>query len=169
MTIRLNTNLQQHIHVDFAEPFLNNTFFVVIDAHSKWSEVIELHSTTTQTTIMVLGRLFSMYGIPQQLVSDNTPQFTSTEFQDFIKGNGIEHIHSAPYHPSTNGQAARFIRTFKRSVKAGQHSGLSVKHRVWNVLLTYRCTPNATTGQAPGELFLKRTLITRLDLLCPNV
>ena len=89
-----------------------------------------------------------MYGIPRQLVS---PQFTSTEFQDFIKGNGIKHIRSAPYHPSTNGQAECFIRTFKRSVKAGQESGLSVKHRVWNFLLMYRSTPHATTGQAPSD------------------
>ena len=61
-----------------------------------------------------LRRLFFMCGIPRQLVSDNGPQFTSTEFQDFIKGNGIKHIRSAPYHPSTNGQAEGFIRTFKK-------------------------------------------------------
>ena len=100
------------IHVDFAGPF----FFVVIDPHSKWPEVIELHSTTTQTTITEL-RLFSMYGIPRQLVSDNGPRFTSTEFQDFIKGNGIKHIRLAPYHPSTNRQAERFTTTFKDQLK----------------------------------------------------
>ena len=37
-------------------------------------------------------------------------------------------LHTITSHPSTNGQAERFIRTFKRSVKAGQDSGLSVKH-----------------------------------------
>ena len=82
-----------------------------------------------------------MYGIPRQLVSDNGPQFTST---DFIKGNGMKHIRLAPYHSSTNGQAECFIRTFKRSVKAGQECGLSVKHRVWKFLLRYRCTQRSS-------------------------
>ena len=41
---------------------------------------------------------------------------------------------------------------------------------VWTrILLSYRNTPHSTTGQAPAELFLRRTLRARLDILCPCV
>ena len=70
----------QRIHVDFASPFRGRNFLVWIDAHSKWPEVIEMKSTTTSATIRELRRLFSAYGLPDQLVSDNGPQFTSEDF-----------------------------------------------------------------------------------------
>ncbi len=38
-------------------------------------------------------------GLPVQLVSNNGPQFISTEFAEFLEGNEVKHIRSAPYHP----------------------------------------------------------------------
>jgi len=90
---------------------------VVIDAHSKWPEVISMLSSTTQATIEGLRRLFAAYGLPQQLVSDNSPQFTSAEFAVFLRKNGVKHIYSSPYHPSTNGLAERFVRTLKAAMR----------------------------------------------------
>ena len=70
----------KRVHVDFAGPFMEKTYFIWVDAHSKWPEVITMSSTTSQKTIDVLRSLFARYGIPEQLVSDNGPQFTSEEF-----------------------------------------------------------------------------------------
>ena len=113
----------QRIHVDFAGPFRGRQFLVVIDAHSKWPEVIPMQTTTSTATIHELRRLFSSYGLPEQLVSDNGPQFVSDEFKVFLKANRVKHIRSAPYHPSSNGLAERFVRTFKRALRTpGLHS-----------------------------------------------
>ena len=81
-----------------------------------------MSSTTSQKTIDVLRSLFARYGIPEQLVSDNGPQFTSEEFSQFMQPNGIKHIRTASYHPASNGLAERFVQTFKQSVKAKVHS-----------------------------------------------
>ena len=105
----------QRIHVDFAGPFLGKSFLVVVDAHSKWPEVFEMSSTTALKTIATHRHLFATYGLPEQLISDNGPQFTSEEFQTFMKQNGIKHIRCAPYHPSSNGAAEQFVQTFKAS------------------------------------------------------
>ncbi len=80
----------------------------------------------------------------------------------------MKHIHSAPYHPSSNGLAERFVRTFKRSMKAGEHPGLSFDQQLMSFLLAYRTTPHATTKVTPASLFLMRHIRTRLDLLVPN-
>ena len=81
----------QRIHIDFAGPMNGHNFLIVVDSHSKWPEVIEMKSTTAAATIRELRKLFATYGLPEHLVSDNGPQFMSTEFAQFIKANGIKH------------------------------------------------------------------------------
>ena len=90
---------------------------------------------------------------------------SQTEFAMFAKKNGIKHIRCAPYHPSSNGLAERFVQTFKRAMKANEKDGRSPSHRLVEFLMTYRATPHATTGVAPTTLFLQRQIRTRLDLL----
>ena len=86
------TKSWERIHVDFAGPFQNKMFLVVVDAHSKWPEVIQMTSTSAEQTVMALQQLFTNYGLPQQIVSDNGPQFTAVDFQQFLKKNGVKHI-----------------------------------------------------------------------------
>ena len=135
----------------------------------EWPEVVELSSTTSERTINVLRSLVAAYGLPKQLVTDNGPQFTSTEFGEFAQQNGIKHIVTAPYHPSSNGAVECFVQTFKQAMKAGERSELSVQHGLQSFLLSYQSTPQTTTGHTPAELFLKRTLRTQYDLWRPNV
>ena len=77
----------KRVHVDFAGPFQGSMFMVLVDAYSKWLEVVPMASTTTEKTLEVLRGMFARYGLPDQIVSDNGPQFTSTEFDVFMKRN----------------------------------------------------------------------------------
>ncbi|KAL7891832.1 hypothetical protein AOLI_G00013080 [Acnodon oligacanthus] len=156
------------IHVDFAGPFQGHMFMVVVDAHSKWPEMHLMSSTTASKTIQVLRGLFSRYGLPEVLVSDNGPQFTSGEFKTFMKSNGVKHIRSAPFHPSTNGLAKRFVQTFKHSLKRSTGT-VSIQQRLDAFLSMYRYTPHSTTKETPSMLFMGRKLRSRLDLLKPDV
>lgn len=113
------------IHIDFMGPFEDRMFLVVVDAHSKWPEVAIMKSTTSEKTVEELGELFSRFGAPVQLVSDNGPQLVSKEMSDFLLANGVQHIKSAPYHPATNGLAERFVQTLKtcsQSITRTRHS-----------------------------------------------
>lgn len=93
------TRVWQRIHVDFAGPLQGHAFLIIVDAHSKWVEVIPMTPTTSQSTILELRKLFSAYGLPEHLISDNGPQFVSIEFESFLKMNGICHTYSASYYP----------------------------------------------------------------------
>ena len=115
----------QQLHLDFAGPFQGRTYLLVTDAHSKWPEIVEMKSTTAGRTVEELRKLFSSYSLPEQIVSDNGPQFALEEFANFAKANGIKHIKSAPYHPSTNGAVERLVQTFKKTMKASEHDGKS--------------------------------------------
>ena len=72
-----------------------HAYLVIVDTHSKWPEVIEMKSTTTASLIVELRRVFPVFGLPQQLVSDNGPQFISAEFEKFMKENGVKHVRPA--------------------------------------------------------------------------
>ena len=119
--------------------------------------------------IRELRKLFAAYGLPEQLVSDNGPQFTSSDFAMFLKQNGVKHVRSAPYHPSSNGAAERFVQTFKRAMKQNELHGVPSQKQLPAFLLSYRTASHATTGQSPCLLFLNRQVRTRLDLIHPNL
>ena len=159
----------ERVHVDFAGPFMNRMFFIMVDAHSKWPEIVMMKSTTTAKTIEVMRTIFARNGLCKQLVSDNGPQFISEEFAQFMKSNGILHLKSAAYHAATNGQAERLVQSFKNSMRAMKSEPGDIGKKIANFLLSYRNTVHSTTNETPAKLFLGRNLRTRLDLLKPDV
>eukprot|EP00057_Strongylocentrotus_purpuratus_P023342 XP_011677816.1 PREDICTED: uncharacterized protein K02A2.6-like [Strongylocentrotus purpuratus] len=139
---------------------------VVIDAYSKWMDVHITTKSTSEATIEKLREVFATHGLPNTLVSDNGPCFTSDEFAKFMKMNAINHIRGAPYHPATNGLAERAVQTVKgalRKMSGPLHTRLS------RFLLSYRTTPQATTKQSPAELLMNRKLRTRITSVLPDV
>lgn len=106
----------QRIHVDYAGPLKEHNFLMVIDAHLKWPDVFCTKSQTSAQTIEYLRIIFSRFGLPLQLVSDNAQTFASEKFAQFMAANGIKHTTSAPFHPATNGLAERFVQTLKQGL-----------------------------------------------------
>ena len=107
-------------------------------------EIHRMSTTTAYQTIKNLRSLFTCHVIPDQVVSDNGPQFIATEFGELLRNNGIKHIRCSPYHPSSNGQAERFVRSFKEAMIACKNDSLSLNHKIDNFLLTYTSTLHAT-------------------------
>ena len=124
-------------------------------------------SPTGVVTIEKLQFTFSSLGLPEILVTDNGPSFSSSEFTDFVKANGIQHVKTVPYHPASNGLAERAVQTFKACMK--KLSKGSLQDRVNSFLFKYRTTPQTTTGVSPAELLMGRKLLTHLDLLVPDI
>ena len=141
-------------------------FLVLVDAHSKWMDVIPVHAATSSATIEKLRVVFATHGLPERIVTDNGAVFTSDEFEDFLKTNGVMHTRTAPYHPASNGLAERAVQTFKQGIKRIQ--GGSLETRLSRFLFKYRITPHTTTGRSPAELLLGRQPRSRLDLLHPD-
>jgi len=159
----------QRIHVDYAGPFMGRMFLIVSDAFSKWLDVHVTASSTSQVTIEKLRHTFSTHGVPEVLVSDNGPCFVGSEFKKFTHQNGIRHVTSAPYHPSTNGLAERSVQTFKTVMKKWKSDGGSIETRVDRFLFAYRNTPHSTTGLSPAELLMNRRPRTCLSIIKPNL
>ena len=142
-------------------------YLIMVDAHSKWPEVIGPTKTTTaDSTINTMRNIFDRYGLPTQVVSDNGPPFQSAEYEELLRHNGIQRILVSPYHPSSNGLAEPFAQTIKYAMESSVNDPASSIHRwIQNFLLSYSSTPHATTSSSPAKLFLQRKLRTRLSIL----
>lgn len=155
------------VHLDFAGPFLGKQFLLITDAHSKWMDVRPMSKITASATILELREVFATLGLCAQIVTDNGPTFTSSEFRNFLSHNGIKHITVSPYHPSSNGLAERSVQTFKQAM-AKNNVG-SIQERICKFLTKYRSLPHSTTGLSPSELLFGRKMRTHLDLIHPNL
>ncbi|XP_026752395.2 uncharacterized protein K02A2.6-like [Galleria mellonella] len=156
------------LHIDYAGPIYGHMWLIVIDAYSKWLEVMPMKSSTSKATIVKLDNIFATFGVPRYIVTDNGPQFTSDEFHDYCKKIGITHIKTTPYHPKTNGLAERAVRTFKERMLASDRS-IDLYQRLYSFLRGYRNTPRRSTNRSPYEMMFGRPMRTTLHLLKPNV
>lgn len=131
----------------------NQSFLMIVDYLTKWPLVKKLiDSTSSKVVVEQLQEVFSEYGIPEKVVSDNGPQFSSMQFKMFCADQGIVHCTSSPLHPSGNGQVERTIGTIKSMLTKCGHSSY------WEGLLAIRNTPVAAGLLSPAQLLQGRLL-----------
>ena len=118
-----------------------------------------MKTTTADSNINAMGQIFARYGLPTQVVSNNSPPFQSVEYEEFPRQNGIQRILVSPYHPSSNRLAERFVQTFKYPMESSADDPTAL----------YRSTPYGTTGFSPAKLFSQRELRTRLSLVTLDI
>ncbi|MCP4536612.1 MAG: transposase family protein [Chloroflexi bacterium] len=75
----------------------------IVDYASQYPECLLTSDICSVRLISWLGDLFSHCGNPDQLVTNNSPQFSSPEFATFLNLHGVKHICTAIGNPSGNG------------------------------------------------------------------
>lgn len=127
----------------------NKQYVLLVDYYSKFVEFAELRDTKSITVIAWLKSQFARHGIPEILISDNGPQYASSEFVKFAKVYEFTHTTSSPRYPQSNGMAERAVQTtknvLKKAVQAGEDPYLAV--------LEWRNTPQQDLGSAAQLLF----------------
>ena len=139
-------------------------YLLCVDYYSKWIEVARLDNLTSGNIICHLKSQFARYGIPDELISDNGPQYASSAFTDFSKSYGFVHTTSSPHFPQANGEAERAVQTIKNLLKKAQDP--------YKALLNYPNTPLDGIKLSPAQLLmgrrLKSSLPIKADLLKPQ-
>ena len=131
-------------------------YLVVMDYYSRYLEVVHMTSTTTTQVIGKLKTMFARWGIPNELVSDNGPQFSAAEFEMFSQKYGFIHHTSSPHYAQSNGEAEHAVQLAKKIIK--QEDPLLA-------LMSYRATPVTATGYSPAQVMTGRNIQTRVPTL----
>ncbi|KIH51998.1 integrase core domain protein, partial [Ancylostoma duodenale] len=108
------------VHADFAGPLEGRMFLVIVDACSKWPEIIEMSTTTSTATIQELRHIFARFGYPKTVVTDNGTQFTSREFSDFCCQNGIKHLRSPRSTRNPTGKPKDLLTLLREPSKSSE-------------------------------------------------
>lgn len=129
---------------------------VIIDAYSRFPEVIPVLDLTAATLINCFRDYFARYGFPDSVLTDRGTQFMSTEFVSYLQRFGVKKLSTTAYHPSSNGVCERFNQTLQRRLLSllTEHGA---KRHEWlpflpTALLACRTTKHSTTGFRPCDL-----------------
>ena len=104
------------LHLDLVGPLPESETFLmtIVDRYSRWLEAIPLASTTAADCAQALLRHWvSRFGAPQDITTDQGPQFTSTLWRELMSMLGVKALRTTAYHPQTNGMVERVHRVLK--------------------------------------------------------
>ena len=143
--------------------FLHNSswYVIVADYYSKYPWIFQLAAISSKDVISALKFCFSEYGIPEEVISDNGPQFTAREYQDFAAQYGFRLTTSSPYYPKGHGFIERQVQTIKNLLSKCAKDGSDL----YLALLQLRSTPLDSRTPSPGELLQNRKLRTTLPVI----
>ncbi|XP_045541419.1 uncharacterized protein LOC123722901 [Papilio machaon] len=119
---------------------------------------VQVESLRSDVIVNHLKNIFSRFGIPETVMSDNGPEFNSKEFRLFAREWNFKHITSSPRYPQSNGQVERTIQTIKNIMKKTRLDKTDFRL----ALLHYINTPISTTLPSPSELLFSRKLRTTI-------
>lgn len=129
-------------------------YLLVIDYFSKYFEMIQLTNATSEVIVDNLKSIFSRLGIPDIVMSDNGPEYSSHTFKTFAQTWNFKHITSSPLYPQSNGQAERTVQIAKNILKKSLFENTDYKL----AYLEYLNTPISNTIASPAELLHNRKL-----------
>ncbi|UYV63208.1 K02A2.6-like, partial [Cordylochernes scorpioides] len=155
--------------IDIVGPIGHHYVLTVINYYSSYPEAMIIEDISSKTIIKKLMEIFARHGYPYEVVTDNGLQFVSTSMERFLKKCGIKHIKASPYYPESNGKIERFHRFLKKQFNTSSEEGIDWKEDLSRILMSYRTTPNRSTGKTPAFLLFSREIKTKLSSLVNDV
>ena len=151
------------VSVDLVGPLIKSDrnhlyILTVVDFATRWPEALPMRDISSEGVAEALNSIFSRVGYPQEVLSDNGPQFVSGLMEEVLRTLGIKHVCSSPYHPQSNGLCERMNGTIKHMLRKVATSHPHDWDRLLpSVLFAYRELPQNGSGFSPFELLYGRS------------
>ena len=136
----------------------SHSYLLVVDVTLRFPLVRTLPNETSRSVINALKGIYSDFGLPKRVLSDNGPCFKSFEFLDFHAKLNITVEKSSAYNHNSVGSVERMVQTITQIlVKNAEES--------WLAMLIYRATDIPKLNKSPGEILNGRKYRTGLPVI----
>ena len=106
-----------NLSIDFCGPLPSGQY--LYDRRVLPLSVVEVvRSTSAETVIPVVDKVFRTYGYPELVKSDNGPPLNSQAWKDFLATCGVKHRKITPLWPQANAQAENFNTPMMKAIRA---------------------------------------------------
>ena len=161
----------ERMAVDIAGPFRptrkgNRFLCVAMDYFTKWPEVCALPNHEAETVAeFLVTQVFTRFGVPGELHSDQGPEFESKVFQESCRLLGVRKTRTTPLHPQSDGMVERYNATLVSQLARY----CADDQQDWDewlpyVLMAYRSAEHEATKYTPARLMLGREIRLPIDL-----
>lgn len=145
----------QKLYIDFLGPYPrskdgNCFIFIVMDHLSRFVMLEPMRDANSKNVCKFLERrIFSVFSVPEIILSDNGKQFTSKLFGELMVKYGVQHKFTAKYHPQANA-----CERVNRSIIAGIRAYIGESHNNWDkhlhsIAAAIRNITHDTTNESP--------------------
>ena len=125
--------------------YRGRNYLICDDYYSSFWEIDSLDKTTSGAVVQKLKLHFARHGIQETCVSDNGPQFTSTEFKEFSRQWKFVHVTSSPAYLQRSGKVEAAVNSAKNVMRKSRKA----RTDPYLALLEYRNTPSQGLGTSP--------------------
>ena len=163
---RLTLSPWSHVMIDFVGPLVksargNQYCLVLVDLFSKYVEALPTRNMEAETVAkMLVHHVFSRWGLPTKMSSDQGTHFTAKVIQELCKMLEIKQNFHISWHPESGGAVERTNKTIMEILKKYvKGSGKDWDLHLPLVLMAMRSTPHSTTDVSPHEVMTGRRMI----------
>ena len=144
---------------------LGKNYLVLIDRYSNWP-IVKHADDGARGVVKALRRIFSTFGIPDELATDGGPEFTSTTTTQFLQDWGIHHRLSSVAFPHSNCRAEVGVKTMKRLLTGNVTANGNLDSDAFQrAILQYRNTPDPATRMSPAMCVFGRPVKDLIPIL----
>ena len=131
---------------------------VAVDHFSKWVAAVPLRDKKGSTVAKALQYQLLPFlpRVPTNVLSDNGPEFVSSDFNESLDFFSIKHKLITPGQPSSNGAVERCNRSIKNLIRSVTESGCSWNKTLPHVVITYNNTTHSELGMSPSDFLLQK-------------
>ena len=135
-------------------------YLLIVDYTNRFPIVKRLKSMSAQNITEHFKSIFSEYGWPDRLVSNNGPCYAAEMFTNLMKEYAVNHITSSPHFPQSNGLTEKFVQIVKNLFYKAKEEGVDIN----KYLMIYCNTPLACTSKSPMQMLQQRSARSQLPM-----
>ena len=110
---------------------------------SRFPVVRKLTGESSHLVLDAMKDIFSDFGMPATIITDNGPCYKSHEFSEFCSTFEIKHLTGSAYNHQANAIAERNIQMIKNLMAKNSRD-------VWLALLIFKLTPITGIDKSPS-------------------